>query len=119
MGGGVSALEFRCPQRPEESDLPIAGVTGGCGPPHWGCWESASGLQEEQYMLSTAEHLSDPCAAQVLTINLTQPRVTWEENLNLDQLGQWVCLWWVCLWWVVLVVKSCRKTPHTEGGTIP
>lgn len=41
----------------------------------------------------TVEHLSDPLCCLVPIINLTQPRITWNENLSLDQIGQWVCLW--------------------------
>lgn len=45
---------------------------------------------------------ADPCkgstclllsiSLMLSSINLKQPRITWEGNLSLDQMSQWVCL---------------------------
>ena len=64
-----------------------------------GCWELNSGPLEEQSVLLTAKPSLQP-GRLVFNCHLTQPRITWAENLSktLSALGWPGGMSWVCVW---------------------
>lgn len=60
-------------------------------------------------------HNLAPEGQTLVLVNLKQPGMTWEENINKEFSRS---AWPVVLWVVVLIVDWCRKTQFTMGSII-